>query len=77
MKKLYNRLQLLKLISTYCLGVVGISLVVAFIQQKWGIVIAAAIMVMAMSYVNAMLEQSMKELKDSQSLETRKENDND
>ena len=77
MKKLYDRLQLLKLISTCCLGIVGISLVVAFIQQKWGIVIAAAIMVMAMSYVNAMLGQSMKELKDSQSLETRKENDND
>lgn len=57
------RLQMLQVISIFCLGLVSIAVVVALVKQNWWSAILGLIAVVIMIVVYIINQQSLKELK--------------
>ena len=63
MEKILMRLQMLQVISIFCLGLVSIAVVVALVKQNWWSAILGLIAVVIMIVVYIINQQSLKELK--------------
>lgn len=63
MEKILMRLQMLQVISIFCLGLVSIAVVVALVKQNWWSAILGLIAVAIMIVVYIINQQSLKELK--------------
>ncbi|MGX7775764.1 hypothetical protein ACVV62_01095 [Streptococcus pluranimalium] len=63
MEKISARLQMLQVISIFCLGLVSIAVVVALVKQNWWSAILGLIAVVIMIVVYIINQQSLKELK--------------
>ncbi|MFU2205844.1 hypothetical protein [Streptococcus pluranimalium] len=62
-EKILMRLQILQVISIFCLGLVSIAVVVALVKQNWWSAILGLIAVAIMIVVYIINQQSLKELK--------------
>ncbi|WP_438478231.1 hypothetical protein [Streptococcus pluranimalium] len=63
MEKISARLQMLQVISIFCLGIVSIAVVVAIVKQNWWSAILGLVVVGLMIVVCIINQQSLKELK--------------
>ncbi|MGV3005341.1 hypothetical protein [Streptococcus pluranimalium] len=63
MEKILMRLQMLQVISIFCLGLVSIAVVVALVKQNWWSAILGLIAVAIMIVLYIINQQSLKELK--------------
>ncbi len=62
MENISARLQMLQVISIFCLGIVSIAVVVAIVKQNWWSAILGLVVVGLMIVVCIINQQSLKEL---------------
>lgn len=62
MENISARLQMLQVISIFCLGIVSVAVVVAIVKQNWWSAILGLVVVGLMIVVCIINQQSLKEL---------------